>query len=240
MVVSAAAWAKVKLQLCDSVVRQPGLSSHLQTSLRQRCMLLSSRMGGGHLLPATASAELLSSSQSNSEFYATLPRHSQQKSLLCCVCHEHNTTFRYEVVYKSTSAASNDKKRPQDIVSKSPPTSITDLVHQQVTLTTSVEDTESSDDHEYYNFPPRHPRHGHLKWPLIVQQTASLKSEAALNFNHSAALGYESLCISTYPDYPVHLSTFTLKRVASAIKQKGRRGILDSLRITFLKLKKLD
>ena len=240
MVVSAAAWAKVKLQLCDSVVRQPGLSSHLQTSLRQRCMLLSSRMGGGHLLPATASAELLSSSQSNSEFYATLPRHSQQKSLLCCVCHEHNTTFRYEVVYKSTSAASNDKKRPQDVVSKSPPTSITDLVHQQVTLTTSVEDTESSDDHEYYNFPPRHPRHGHLKWPLIVQQTASLKSEAALNFNHSAALGYESLCISTYPDYPVHLSTFTLKRVASAIKQKGRRGILDSLRITFLKLKKLD
>ena len=238
MVVSAAAWAKVKLQLCDSVVRQPGLSSHLQTSLRQRCMLLSSRMGGGHLLPATASAELLSSSQSNSEFYATLPRHSQQKSLLCCVCHEHNTTFRYEVVYKSTSAA--DKKRPQDVVSKSPPTSITDLVHQQVTLTTSVEDTESSDDHEYYNFPPRHPRHGHLKWPLIVQQTASLKSEAALNFNHSAALGYESLCISTYPDYPVHLSTFTLKRVASAIKQKGRRGILDSLRITFLKLKKLD
>ena len=240
MVVSAAAWAKVKLQLCDSVVRQPGLSSHLQTSLRQRCMLLSSRMGGGHLLPATASAELLSSSQSNSEFYASLPRHSQQKSLLCCVCHEHNTTFRYEVVYKSTSAASNDKKRPQDVVSKSPPTSITDLVHQQVTLTTSVEDTESSDDHEYYNFPPRHPRHGHLKWPLIVQQTASLKSEAALNFNHSAALGYESLCISTYPDYPVHLSTFTLKRVASAIKQKGRRGILDSLRITFLKLKKLD
>ena len=223
MVVSAAAWAKVKLQLCDSVVRQPGLSSHLQTSLRQRCMLLSSRMGGGHLLPATASAELLSSSQSNSEFYATLPRHSQQKSLLCCVCHEHNTTFRYEVVYKSTSAASNDKKRPQDVVSKSPPTSITDLVHQQVTLTTSVEDTESSDDHEYYNFPPRHPRHGHLKWPLIVQQTASLKSEAALNFNHSAALGYESLCISTYPDYPVHLSTFTLKRVASAIKQKGRK-----------------
>ena len=203
-------------------------------------MLLSSRMGGGHLLPATASAELLSSSQSNSEFYATLPRHSQQKSLLCCVCHEHNTTFRYEVVYKSTSAASNDKKRPQDVVSKSPPTSITDLVHQQVTLTTSVEDTESSDDHEYYNFPPRHPRHGHLKWPLIVQQTASLKSEAALNFNHSAALGYESLCISTYPDYPVHLSTFTLKRVASAIKQKGRRSILDSLRITFLKLKKLD
>ena len=221
----------------DSVVRQPGLSSHLQTSLRQRCMLLSSRMGGGHLLPATASAELLSSSQSNSEFYATLPRHSQQKSLLCCVCHEHNTTFRYEVVYKSTSAASNDKKRPQDVVSKSPPTSITDLVHQQVTLTTSVEDTESSDDHEYYNFPPRHPRHGHLKWPLIVQQTASLKSEAALNFNHSAALGYESLCISTYPDYPVHLSTFTLKRVASAIKQKG---MLDSPRITFLKLKKLD
>ena len=42
--------------------------------------------------------------QNSAEFYASLPR---EKSLLCCVCHEHNTTFRYEVIYKSGPALGN-------------------------------------------------------------------------------------------------------------------------------------
>ena len=44
------------------------------------------------------SAALAENHQNSAEFYASLPR---EKSLLCCVCHEHNTTFRYEVIYKS-------------------------------------------------------------------------------------------------------------------------------------------
>ena len=48
------------------------------------------------------SATALAESQNNSaEFYASLPR---EKSLLCCVCQKHNTTFRYEVIYKSGPA----------------------------------------------------------------------------------------------------------------------------------------
>ena len=45
------------------------------------------------------SAALAENHQNSAEFYASLPR--GEKSLLCCVCHEHNTTFRYEVIYKS-------------------------------------------------------------------------------------------------------------------------------------------
>ena len=43
----------------------------------------------------------LAESQNSADFYASLPRES---SLLCCVCHETNTTFRYEVIYKSGPA----------------------------------------------------------------------------------------------------------------------------------------
>ena len=52
-----------------------------------------------------------------SEFYASLPR---EKSLLCCVCHESNTTFRYEVIYKNDSESQLNP------------------VTNQVTLTTSI------------------------------------------------------------------------------------------------------
>ena len=83
-------------------------------------------------------------------------------------------------------------------------------MQQQVTLTTSLEDSQEND---YYNFPPRHPRHGHLKWPIWKPIVTSEES-----FVH------ESICITSYPDYPVHLSTFTLKRVASVIKTRAQKG----------------
>ena len=124
-----------------------------------------------------------------SEFYASLPR---EKSLLCCVCHESNTTFRYEVIYKNDSESQ-----------------LNNPVTNQVTLTTSI-DTEEEND--YYNFPPRHPRHGHLKWPILRPLVTTVPE-------HS----FESICITTYPDYPVHLPTFTLKRVIkNGVLSKGR------------------
>ena len=83
-------------------------------------------------------------------------------------------------------------------------------MQQQVTLTTSLDEDDS---HEYYNFPPRHPRHGHLKWPIWKPLVTSEES-----------LVHESICITTYPDYPVHLPTFTLKRVASVIKSSAQKG----------------
>jgi hypothetical protein len=55
------------------------------------------------------SATALAESQNNNsaEFYASLPR---EKSLLCCVCQKHNTTFRYEVIYKSGPALGSNKQ----------------------------------------------------------------------------------------------------------------------------------
>ena len=90
------------------------------------------------------------------------------------------------------------------------PSPINSVVQQQVTLTTSLDEDDS---HEYYNFPPRHPRHGHLKWPIWRPLVTSEES-----------LVHESICITTYPDYPVHLPTFTLKRVASVIKNSAQKG----------------
>lgn len=136
-------------------------------------------------------------SVTSSDEFDTLPK---SHSLLCCVCHEHNTTFRYEVIYKSKLCSNSETANAKN----------SDLVEKQVTLTTSIDD---SSENEYYNFPPRHPRHGHLKWPV---------------FRPSEIL-QESICITTYPDYPVHLPTFTLKRVASVIRAHQHKGkILES------------
>lgn len=111
-----------------------------------------------------------------------LPHHqpglvSPRGLLLCCVCHEQSTTtYRYEVVYKA----------PDKFAA------------------TSV--TQSDDnDNDYYNFPLRHPRHGHLRWPVL---TRTLTRTLLLH----------------YPDYPVHLSTVTLKRLKSRSKLNSTDG----------------
>ena len=143
--------------------------------------------------PLTEAAQGLNS---DDQFYASLPR-DQQKSLLCCVCSETNTTFRYEVIYNNNLVENKDLN----------------LVQQQVTLTTSIDTSVAEND--YYNFPPRHPRHGHLKWPILrplVTTSSSVPTEQS----------FESICITTYPDYPVHLPTFTLKRVLKN-GAKGRK-----------------
>ena len=168
---------------------------------------------------------------SDQDFYATLPKHP---SLLCCVCHEHNTTFRYEVVYKSSLSPKKQQsplvKNQGSLTSKalaapeqtSPALTFeggSQLQFLQATLTTSLEtETEDDDEHAYYNFPPRHPRHGHLKWPVWRPLTASPTSDLQLTS--------ESIFVTTYPDYPVHLPTVTLKRVASVIKRSHQKGRL--------------
>ena len=131
--------------------------------------------------------------QGPNDFYASLPK-DRQKSLLCCVCSETNTTFRYEVIYNNNLDLNTS-------------------VQQQVTLTTSIDTT--SEENDYYNFPPRHPRHGHLKWPILRPLVTTVPEQS-----------FESICITTYPDYPVHLPTFTLKRVIKNGSGKGRLLLL--------------
>ena len=121
--------------------------------------------------------------------------------------------MRNNKISKITTFKKGDKKQLQILGPEQwpvQPSPIDSVVQQQVTLTTSLEDSQEND---YYNFPPRHPRHGHLKWPIWKPIVTSEES-----FVH------ESICITSYPDYPVHLSTFTLKRVASVIKTRAQKG----------------
>ena len=121
--------------------------------------------------------------------------------------------MRNKKISKINTVKKGDKKQLQILGPEQwpvQPSPIDSVVQQQVTLTTSLEDSQ---ENEYYNFPPRHPRHGHLKWPIWKPIVTSEES-----FVH------ESICITTYPDYPVHLSTFTLKRVASVIKTRAQKG----------------
>lgn len=108
--------------------------------------------------------------------------------LLCCVCDEQNTTYRYEVVYRSPDVKGTLFAIPD-------------------------KNTLFDDDHAYYNFPPRHPRHGHLKWP-VLDSAAVARSASPLT--QSTCVDEGSLCL-TYPDYPVHIQTTTLPRRLSAV-----------------------
>ena len=98
--------------------------------------------------------------------------------LLCCICHDSNTTFRYEVVCRQ-------QNQSLTILSSGPASPAKPAQEESV---------ESEDSAQYYNFPARHPRHGHLCWS------------------------------ATYPDHPVHIPTLTLKRITSLIASKERRG----------------
>lgn len=137
---------------------------------------------------------------------------------LCCVCHEQNTTYRYEVVYRSTSITQQQQNTTQQQIFHS------DSILQRVEYSSpprrlgrkhSEEDSDGSEDsgHEYYNFPPRHPRHGHLQWPI---------------FDAAKAVAYdEKLCL-TYPDYPVHIPTTTLTRVVVVGGKNKKKSVTSS------------
>ena len=128
--------------------------------------------------------------------------------LLCCICTEKNTTFRYEVVYSQqnksiTLLESKDEEERQCLTG-----------HPESNGQNSLE--ESSSENQYYNFPPRHPRHGHLSWPVWTPTSSS-----------TIAANTSQLSI-TYPDHPIHIPTLTLRRLYSqlASQSNGAPGIL--------------
>ena len=134
--------------------------------------------------------------------------------LLCCVCSDQNTTFRYEVVYKQAdrsitildlTPANREELRglTEDISDARPEDSLED----------------SSEAAEYYNFPPKHPRHGHLKWPVWRPSVVTEASPVT-----SSSLVSSSVVSGSYPDHPIHIPTFTLQRINNLLSSKARRG----------------
>ena len=133
---------------------------------------------------------------------------------LCCVCQEQNTTYRYEVVYNSKI---DDKTLSFNAtrLSQNEDTSLLPVLSDDSGIHSSSNNNndEDEDDHEYYNFPPRHPRHGHLRWKPVYMPIfafASKETKELVKTTNSS--------IKTYPDYPVHLQTTTLRRAAAVIK----------------------
>ena len=133
--------------------------------------------------------------------------------LLCCVCQEQNTTYRYEVVYKT-----NDKTLSFNTTNLYGTNENNNNENSllQITDDSGIHSTSTNvidDDHEYYNFPPRHPRHGHLKWTPVYTPLLSIASKES-----KGLLKINNCSIKTYPDYPVHLQTTTLRTAAAVIK----------------------
>lgn len=147
---------------------------------------------------------------------------------LCCVCHEQNTTYRYEVIYEQKNLQINNNKGQKAVAGPASNNSsnLLALTHQTTDGVDSgihsATEGDSSDDHDYYNFPPRHPRHGHLKWSPV--SATLLRSTALANkHNPNLTLNDNFITVKTYPDYPVHIPTFTLKR--SSLKRGKAKAI---------------
>ena len=124
--------------------------------------------------------------------------------LLCCICSEKNTTFRYEVVYSQQNKSIT--------LLESPDEELQCLTHPENNGQNSLEETLS--ENQYYNFPPRHPRHGHLSWPVWNPTSSSIANTSQLSI--------------TYPDHPIHIPTLTLRRIYSQLarNQGGAPGML--------------
>ncbi len=167
--------------------------------------------------------------------------------LLCCVCQEQSTTYRYEVVYKSAgvTASSDDPAispgpgspviagffpGPRPICYSSDDSRfLNGGQQQQLLLSRSLDLQGEQDDNCYYNFPVRHPRHGHLKWavPAGPQSTSALVDGGAFDgtFDGTVDLGGTVACAApSYPDYPVHIRTTTLKRVVVSSLNRGKKN----------------
>lgn len=84
-----------------------------------------------------------------------MPADSAPPPFLCCVCQEKNTTFRYEVVCQDNIALLQLPQVAQ-------PSSISEITGALASYRSPPAD-DPSFENEYYNFPPRHPSHGHLK-----------------------------------------------------------------------------
>ena len=92
-----------------------------------------------------------------------------------------NPAYRYEVVYRSPGGDHKDallpvyatvtkrSKRPNDVDGQSPNKFEFGALEDESNC--GLE--EDSGEHAYYNFPPRHPRHGHLRWPVLRPDSAA-------------------------------------------------------------------
>ena len=133
---------------------------------------------------------------------------------LCCVCQEQNTTYRYEVVYKSKFEDKTLSFLSQNNLSEIEDSSLLPVLSDDSGIHSSSNDNnEDEDDHEYYNFPPRHPRHGHLRWKPVYMPIFAIASKETKEIVRTTNNN-----IKTYPDYPVHLQTTTLRKAAAVIK----------------------
>ena len=81
----------------------------------------------------------------------------------------------------------------------------------------------SEQEAEYYNFPLKHPRHGHLnlKWPVSAVWRSN---KGGREDSGEASTSVTSVTSADYPDYPVHIPTFTLQRITSLLASRGSRG----------------
>ncbi len=155
----------------------------------------------------------------NRQVSLTPANRQHQQRLLCCVCQEQNTTYHYEVVY-SRSAGVNTADQQHLLppaAEHSPviaglfaPTRIcyssddSTLIAGGRRLLQHQQQLPEEEEQCYYNFPPRHPRHGHLKWALTTP--------------------VGPLSVPTYPDYPVHIKTNTLRKVVVSTLTRNRSG----------------
>ena len=83
--------------------------------------------------------------------------------------------------------------------------------------------SEQEAEAEYYNFPLKHPRHGHLnlKWPVSAVWRSN---KGGREDSGEASTSVTSVTSADYPDYPVHIPTFTLQRITSLLASRGSRG----------------
>ena len=102
----------------------------------------------------------------------------QEALLLCCVCEDKNSTYRYEVVYRSPAKADGGGDKGltllpvyATVAKKNKKANVNDDNRE--------DDGADSEDHAYYNFPPRHPRHGHLQWPVLRPDSAAAIRDGA-------------------------------------------------------------
>ena len=131
---------------------------HLNLSAEQIYQRVGRRRSNQHhQLPVSGSRHL----------YAQVRQRGQRRQpgealLLCCVCEDKNSTYRYEVVYRSPAKADAGLTLLPvyaTVAKKNKKANVDDDNEE--------DDDEDSEDHAYYNFPPRHPRHGHLRWPVL-------------------------------------------------------------------------
>ena len=116
--------------------------------------------------------------------YAQVRQQRQQRSglrrqealLLCCVCEDKNSTYRYEVVYRSPAKADGGGDKGLTLL---PVYATVAKKNKKANVDDDNGEDVDSEDHAYYNFPPRHPRHGHLQWPVLRPDSAAAIRDGA-------------------------------------------------------------